>query len=400
MTSQFDVIIIGSGIVGLATAYRLAQLNGNRKILIIEKENEICKHQSGNNSGVIHSGIYYKPGSLRAENCIRGYRQLLEFCNEHGIDYELCGKLIVATKEDEISQLDKIFDRGLANGLKGIKKISGDEARSIEPYVNAVAAIHVPEAGIIHYPDVASKMLELYKEKGGEIVFGYPVENIEIQAGKVLVETTRNSFTTKLLINCAGLYSDKVAKMTGQKLDFMILPFRGEYYQLKKESEFLVNHLIYPVPNPSFPFLGVHFTRMLKGGIEAGPNAVFAFKREGYSRWDLDVFELWEAINFKGFQKLVRKYWELELDELIRSFSKIAFVNALKKLIPDIGFNDVERGGAGVRAMACSSEGELMDDYIIIEGPGVIHVCNAPSPAATSSLSIGQTIADLVIKRF
>ncbi len=400
MPKEFDVIVIGAGIVGLATAYRLKESQPRLKVAICEKETEICQHQTGHNSGVIHSGIYYKPGSLKALNCARGWQQLVDFCELHGIDYELCGKVIVATQPSELPQLEKILQRGTANGLKGLEKIGPEATREIEPHVNVVAAIKVPQAGIIYYPDVARKLLRLFEDKGGQLFLSNKVTELEVRKDLLTVVTPRQTLTTKLLINCAGLYSDKVANMTGQQVNFQILPFRGEYYELKKEKEYLVNHLIYPVPNPAFPFMGVHFTPMIKGGIEAGPNAVLAFRREGYSRWDFQWKEFWETVRYPGFQKLARKYWQVEIGELQRSFSKKAFVRALRHLISDVNYEDLVRGGAGVRAQACGPNGALIDDFLLLESARVINVCNAPSPAATSSLSIGQTIAEKALERF
>lgn len=395
---KFDVCIIGAGIVGLASAYQLMNLKKDLKIAIIDKEPEVAMHQTGHNSGVIHSGVYYKPGSLRALNCRRGYGMLLPFCEEHGIDYDICGKVIVATKEDDRPVLDRILKHGLANGLEGIKIINAEQTKEIEPYVNAVASIWVPQAGIIDYKDVAKKYETLLRSNGQTFYLGQSVVGVKDGENEVVVITSKEEIKCKLAINCAGLYSDVIAKMTMPDIDLKILPFRGEYYELVKERTYLVNNLIYPVPNPHFPFLGVHYTRMIKGGIEAGPNAVLAFKREGYSRWDFDFKELSDALSYKGFHRIAWKYWPQGLDELYRSFSKKAFVKALRHLIPEVGMDDLHRGGSGVRAMACRSDGELADDFIFLEKRRVINVCNAPSPAATASLSVGETIAQKSIK--
>ena len=400
MITNFDIAIIGGGIIGLATAWKISVAQPRLHIVVLEKENEIGMHQTGHNSGVIHSGIYYKPGSLKAKNCINGYQQLIAFCDKHDIIYDLCVKVIVATHKDQCPQLDTILASGLANGLKGIKKISAAATREIEPHVNVVEAIHVPQAGIIHYLDVAKKYAALFKARGGNLWTAHKVIDIKKRTQSINIVTTKKEIEAKLVINCAGLYSDKIAGLTGQKINHKILPFRGEYYELTKEKQQLVNHLIYPVPNPNFPFLGVHYTRMIKGGIEAGPNAVLAFKREGYSRWDMHPSELTETLAYSGFQKLALKYWRDGLGELHRSYSKKAFVKALQHLIPEIGMADLKRGGSGVRAMACASDGNLIDDYLILEAPHVINICNAPSPAATSSLAIGETIANLALKRF
>lgn len=399
MTQKFDVTIIGAGIVGLATALQLSWKSPNLKIAIADKEDIVAKHQTGHNSGVIHSGIYYKPGSLRATNCQKGYQYLLDFCEENDVDYEICGKVIVATKEEERGQLDVILDRGLKNGMAGIHKISPQEVKEKEPYVQSVEGIWVPQAGIVNYGDVARKYAELFLKNGGNIFNNTNITNITLSSKEVIIETNKGEISTDIVVNCAGLYSDKIAKMTGQSIDFQILPFRGEYYELKPEKQYLVNNLIYPVPNPDFPFLGVHYTRMIKGGIEAGPNAVLAFKREGYNRYDFNFAELTETLAYPGFRKLAIKYWREGLDEMYRSYSKSAFVKALQHLIPEVTEADLQRGGAGVRAMACGRNGEILDDYVIYEKSRVINVCNAPSPAATSSLSIGETIAEKVLKQ-
>ncbi len=395
----YDITIIGAGIVGLATGLKILEKNPGLRLCILEKETEIAQHQSGHNSGVIHSGIYYKPGSLRATNCQRGYRYLLDFCEKHNVQHELCGKIIIATREWERSILENILQRGIANGMQGLRKISKEEALEKEPHVNAVEAVWVSQAGIVHYPDVAQKIAQLIKEKGGEILTDNEVKNVEVQNKKSIIETQHRAFASRILVNCTGLYADKLALMTEQKIHFRILPFRGEYYELKKEKEQLVNNLIYPVPNPEFPFLGVHYTRMIKGGIEAGPNAVLAFSREGYSRWDVNWRELGETLFYPGFRKIAAKFWRTGLGEMKRSYSKKAFVKALQHLIPEIGMNDLKRGGSGVRAMACDDSGNLLDDYLILESPGVVNVCNAPSPAASSCLSIGETVAEKVLKQ-
>ncbi len=390
----YDVAIVGAGIVGLATAYQLKEYDADLKICVIEKEQDICVHQSGHNSGVIHSGIYYKPGSLRARNCIEGYHLLLDFCRENEVDYDLCGKIIVATQDSEIPILQGILKKGIANGMHNIRIISKEEVAEKEPYVQAVAAIDVPQAGIIHYPDVAEKYKEIIVRNGADIFYKNEVKNIIQKSDQITIQTNKKEVSTKLVITCAGLYSDKIAKMTMPDIDLKILPFRGEYYRLIEEKRYLVNNLIYPVPNPNFPFLGVHFTPMIKGGIEAGPNAVLAFRREGYSKSDFKFTELWDAVSYSGFRKIALKYWKDGMQEMQRSYSKTAFVKALQKLIPEIKDLDVKPAGAGVRAMACGPNGELVDDYLIYEKKGVINVCNAPSPAATSSLAIGKAIAE------
>lgn len=395
-----EVLIIGGGIVGLATAWRLMEARPDLKVTVLEKEPELATHQTGHNSGVIHSGIYYRPGTLRARNCMEGYGQLLRFCDEHGIPYDICGKVIVATRPEELPQLDKILDHGLQNGLKDIRRISAAETREHEPHVNVVESLWVPQAGIINYRKVANKYAELITARGGVIRTGFKVTSIKRSNNEITVIGEAGEVSGDLLISCAGLYADKVAKMTGQKIPgIQILPFRGEYYELKPEKQYLVNNLIYPVPNPEFPFLGVHYTRMIEGGIEAGPNAVLAFRREGYSRWDLDLPELLETLSYPGFMRLAAKHWRYGWGEMYRSFSKSAFVKALQHLIPDVGYDDLQRGGAGVRAMACDLEGKLIDEFLIFEDHNIINVCSAPSPAATASLAIGKTIAGKALER-
>lgn len=400
MDKSYDILVIGAGIVGLSTAYQINRQSPDLRIGILEKESGPSAHQTGHNSGVIHSGIYYTPGSEKAVNCRRGYDMLLSFCETHGIDYEICGKIIVATNDQERPFLDKILERGIQNDLQGIRKISGEEAREIEPHVNALEAVWVPQAGIVNYKKVTEKYLELFQQNGGQAHFGTKVRSIRHSAKEQVVDTSNGSFRAALVISCAGLYSDKLAAMSGLDTGLTIIPFRGEYYDLKKEKQHLVNNLIYPVPNPAFPFLGVHYTRMIEGGIEAGPSAVLAFKREGYSRWDINFKELWEVLSFRGFHKIVAENWKFGLGELYRSFSKRAFVKALQHLIPEVGYDDLDRGNAGVRAMACDKEGHLIDDFRIFEVPGAIHLCNAPSPAATASLSIGKTISEMALVKF
>ena len=396
---MFDITIIGAGIVGLATAYHILEQKPGLKVAVVDKEKTVAAHQSSHNSGVIHSGIYYKPGSLKAQNCREGYEALLFFCKEHGIAHEVCGKVIVATKAEEKGMLGQILQRGIANGLAGIRKIGPEELKEIEPHAAGVEALWVPQAGIISYKSVAEKYRELIAAKGCDLKLGEKVLSITAKAQEVVLTTPNFEMKTRLVINCAGLYADKIAAMTGQQLDVQVLPFRGEYYVLSKEKQHLVRNLIYPVPNPDFPFLGVHYTRMIEGGIEAGPNAVLAFRREGYSRWDIHFGELAEMLTFPGLRKLAAKYWRIELDELHRSFSKRAFANALQHLVPEVGYDDLERGGSGVRAQAVDKNGNLVDDFYFIENQNIINVINAPSPAATSSLAIGRAIAEKALRR-
>jgi L-2-hydroxyglutarate oxidase len=392
-----EIIVIGGGIVGLATALKLSE---TQKVLLLEKEADIAIHQTGNNSGVIHSGLYYKPGSLKAQNCIRGYNLLIDFCRKQEVPFDLCGKIVVATEQKEIPLLKNLYERGLQNGLQGLKKLSAGELREHEPHVAGLEGIFVPQTGIVDYTQVSRKYYDLIRKNGGEVLFGEKV--IDIQLGQVgaVVETEKTSYTANLIINCAGLYSDKIARLTSRNINVKIIPFRGEYYKLKKDKETLVRNLIYPVPDPNFPFLGVHFTRMMRGGVEAGPNAVLAFSREGYKKSDVNIKELAESLAWPGFQKVAYKYWRTGFGEMYRSYSKAAFTKALQKLLPEIQETDLVEGGAGVRAQACDRTGGLLDDFMIYEEKQVINVCNAPSPAATSSLSIGETVAALALKRF
>jgi len=396
---QYDVIVIGGGIVGLASAYRILEQNPATSLCLLEKEDDVARHQTGHNSGVIHSGIYYKPGSLKAQNCIKGYQQLLEFAQQHNIPHEICGKVIVATKTSELQALDNIYNRGIDNGLTGIQKLQPNEVNEIEPHVRSVAGILVPQTGIIDYVMMAGKLKELIENKGGSLVTGEKVESIKTEGEFTAIRTTNNEYQTRFVINCAGLYSDKLAQMTGQAENLQIIPFRGEYFFIKPEKSHLVKNLIYPVPNPNFPFLGVHFTRMIHGGLEAGPNAVLAFKREGYKKSDFDLKELWEILKFPGFHKIMIKYWKEGLEEMYRSWSKAAFTRALQQLIPEIESDDLISGGSGVRAQACDTSGNLSDDFLIYEHDNILNICNAPSPAATSSLSIGATIAASYFKK-
>lgn len=396
-----DVIIVGGGIVGLATAQRLLEAKPELQIALFEKENMVSLHQTGNNSGVIHSGLYYKPGSLKAKNCIEGYHQLIEFCERESIPFELTGKIVVASTHEQRSQLENLYQRGQQNGLEGLKKLSLAEMQEHEPYVTGVEGMWVPQTGIVDYRVVAAKLAEKIQQAGCQIHLNEQVIGITKGISYSIVETVKGVYETKLIINCAGLYSDEVAQLSQREpLDVRIVPFRGEYFKLRKEKEYLVKNLIYPVPDPNFPFLGVHFTRMMRGGVEAGPNAVLAFKKEGYKKLGVDFKELWNTLTWPGFQKVATKYWETGLGEMYRSFSKDAFTKALQVLIPEIQEQDLVEGGAGVRAQACDRNGGLLDDFSIIEDAKIINILNAPSPAATSSLSIGKTVAGMALTRF
>ncbi len=392
-----DVIIIGAGIVGLATAYQIIQGNPGCKIQIIDKEKEVAFHQSGRNSGVIHSGIYYQPGSLRATNCKRGYQMLLDFCQEHSIKHEICGKVIVATNKSELPVLESIYQKGLKNGLDQLAFLDAEQLKEKEPHVNGVKAIFVPQSGIIDFRSVANKLRSILESKGVVFTLGQKVVEISKTKYSVSIQTKQDDYSAKYLIACTGLYSDKIAKLSGDDPECKILPFRGEYYKLKRSKEYLVNNLIYPVPDPNFPFLGVHFTRMIKGGIDAGPNAVFAFKREGYKFSDFNLSEFTESVTYKGFIKMASRNFKTGIGEMKRSLSKRAFVKNLQKLIPVIKGDDLEKSSAGVRATAIDVRGNIVDDFKIHPKGRIIHVINAPSPAATASLSIGKHIADIYI---
>ena len=397
---KYDFIIVGAGIVGLATALKLIEKDPKQKILILEKENRISAHQTGNNSGVIHSGIYYKPGSLKAKNCVKGYKQLINFCDKHNVKYDLCGKVIVAVEQSELNYLDILLERGRANGLSDLRKISKEELNEIEPYVNGIAGLFVPQTGIIDYKDVSEKYVEIFLSKGGVLHLNDKVIDFHESSSEIEVITNKGNYNANAVITCGGLQSDILARKTNHDLDLKIIPFRGEYYKIKEDRKHLVKNLIYPVPDPAFPFLGVHFTRMINGEVEAGPNAVLALKREGYKKTDINIKELYETLTWPGFQIVAKKYWRTGFGEFYRSFSKSAFVKALQRLIPEITEDDLIKGGAGVRAQACDKTGGLLDDFSIIKNNRIVHVCNAPSPAATSSLAIGEHITSEVLEYF
>jgi L-2-hydroxyglutarate oxidase len=396
---QYEITIIGGGIVGTATA--LSILNKKPvKLLLLEAESYLAAHQTGNNSGVIHSGLYYKPGSLKALNCTKGREMMYTFCEEHNIPFDRCGKIVVATNKEEIPALNMLEERGKANGLSGFRRISSGQIKEYEPYANGIDGLFVPQTGIVDYVAVTNKYAELIKSQGGVIKTDSRITSVVGDKTDIVLLTNNEEYKTKFVVNCAGLYSDRVAKLCGVDPKLQIIPFRGEYYKIRKEGEYLVKNLIYPVPDPQFPFLGVHFTRMIKGGIEAGPNAVLAFKREGYKKTDFSVRDIIEMKLYPGFWKMAAKYYKMGFEEFRRSFSKDLFLKSLQKLIPDIQYEDIELGGAGVRAQALESTGKLVDDFRIVEAERMIHVLNAPSPAATASLSIGETIAEMVIKKF
>jgi L-2-hydroxyglutarate oxidase LhgO len=393
----YDVTIVGGGIVGLATAHRLLETRPEWKILLLEKESKLAAHQTGNNSGVLHSGLYYKPGSAKARLSVGGLKQMTAFCREHGVAHEICGKIVVATEASELPRLEHLWERGNANGLLGLSKLNPAQIKEIEPHAAGLAAIHVPQEGIVDYPGVCEKLGELIRESGGEI-------KLNVRAGKFFkhadgwtVETSAGDFQTQFVIGCGGLHADRLVKAAGQKPTAKIIPFRGEYFQLKKARQHLVRHLIYPVPDPKFPFLGVHFTRLIHGGVEAGPNAVLAFAREGYKWTNVSLRDLAESLSFPGLWKFLAKYPSLCGYEIRRSLSKAEFTRSLQKLIPEIREDDLEAGGAGVRAQAMTGDGKLIEDFHFEEAQGILHVVNAPSPAATASLAIGQKISDRVL---
>jgi len=396
-TSRKTIIIVGGGIIGLATALNVIQSKKDVRLVLIEKEDSLAKHQTGNNSGVIHSGLYYKPGSLKAINCRKGYGQLIEFCRAENIRHDICGKIVVATTESELAKLDELYRRGLANGLQNLRILDQEQIREIEPYCAGMKALLVPEAGIVDYRQVAQAYANKLLNIGGEIILGETVERIQHNTGSVDVIGRSRTWTGDDVVVCAGLHVDRLAKQTLPELPIQIIPFRGEYYTLKTSAHYLVNHLIYPVPDPAFPFLGVHFTRMMRGGIECGPNAVFAWGREAYRKKDFNAKDVYEAVTWPGFRKLARKYWRSGMDEYYRSLSKSAFVRALQKLIPDIRDDHLESGGAGIRAQACDRNGNLLDDFDIRLDGRAIYVCNAPSPADTASLAIGEKLSHHVL---
>jgi L-2-hydroxyglutarate oxidase len=392
---DFDIVIIGGGIIGLATAYKLLEIKSDLRLCVLEKESGIAMHQTGNNSDVIHSGIYYKPGSLKALNCTKGYKLLLDFCDRENIHYDLCGKMIIACDEVEINRLSDLYERGLANGLGKLRLIEKDKLKELEPNVEGVKAIHVPYTGIVDFKVVSEKIAQKIQEKGGVLNCNEKV--FKIITNNINEIITQNSiYKGKVVINCGGLYSDALTKLTYKnRMPFRIIPFKGEYYLLKKEKNDIINSLIYPVPDPAFPFLGVHFTRKINGGVEAGPNAVLAFKKEGYNKNDYSLEDTFEIFTWPGFYDMATKYWRTGFEEFYRSYSKKAFVKALRWLIPSITEDDLAEGGAGVRAQACSRDGKLLDDFLIIKENNIINVCNAPSPAATSSLAIGEHISEI-----
>lgn len=399
---SYDIAIIGGGIVGAATAYKIQHHYPKLRVLLLEKENELAPHQTGNNSGVIHSGIYYKPGSSKAKNCVEGRRELVKFAQDHKVAHDVCGKVIVATHESELPFMDKIYNHGMANGVEGIEKITGDQIREHEPECTGIAGIHVGCTGIIDFRGATEKMAEMVPgiNEQSDIKMGHEVLGVKQEGDTCTIHTNKGDFTARRMIFCGGLQSDRLAKKDGVKLDMKIVGFRGDYYELTEQAMHKVKHLIYPVPNPKFPFLGVHFTRMVLGGVECGPNAVFTFKREGYNKTDFNLTDTMDALAFGGTWKLFMKHWQFGLDEYRRAFSKRLFLSRLQRLIPSLTMDDIEPGRAGVRAMALGADGEMIDDFKLEYRNNSIHVLNAPSPAATASLAIGEQIAQMAKERF
>lgn len=405
MASLYDLTIIGGGILGLATALKITAVHPRLRLLLLEKEPDLARHQTGNNSGVIHSGLYYRPGSLKARTCVAGRRELIQFCDENGVPYEICGKVVVATSDEELPRLEELRRRGEANGLRRLETIGTERLKELEPHATGIKGLHVPETGIIDYKKVAAAYAAKIRDSGGDIRLSQKVVGILDRPGEIVLQTSGGDYRTKHLINCCGLQSDLIAKKArgatqDHDLEHRIIPFRGEYYKIAPARQYLVKNLIYPVPDPTFPFLGVHFTRMAKGGVEAGPNAVLAYAREGYSHSQVNLNDLWQTVSFRGFWAMTGKYWQTGFGELYRSLSKTAFVRALQQLVPEIRASDLVAGGAGVRAQAVSANGALVDDFVIKQGRNAIHILNAPSPGATASLAIGRQICEMAEKNF
>src|SRR5580698_4446755 len=390
------IAVIGGGIVGLATAYRLTERFPGVRVTVLEKEDAVGRHQTGHNSGVLHCGLYYKPGSVKARLAVEGIRQMVAFCQENAIPHEICGKLVVAADDSEVERLRALQEPGAANGLEGLRWLNREQMREIEPHAGGVAALRVPQEGIVDYAKVCEALVRKLTERGAAVVTSARVERLDQRAGIWLAHTPAGDFGADFLVNCAGLYCDRVAELAGERRDMRILPFRGEYYQIKPERQSLVRHLIYPAPDPRFPFLGVHFTRLIHGRIEAGPNAVLAFSREGYRKTDFNARDLFDALSYGGFWRFLGHYPSMCWYELRRSFSRALFCRSLQRLVPEIQVDDLAAGGSGVRAQAIAPEGDLVQDFRFIERANALHVLNAPSPAATASLAIGAEIASMV----
>ncbi len=399
-SSQYDIVIIGGGILGLSTAMQLLERSPQWRVAVVEKEEELATHQTGHNSGVMHSGIYYRPGSHKAQFCVAGLNNMVKFCEENEIEFQQCGKVIVALHESELGRLQDLYERGTANGVPDLEIVGPERLKEIEPHTAGVRALWAPHTGIVDFTKVAAAFANKFHQAGGDIFTGAAVKKITRSTGSVALETTKGTLQAKYLINCAGLYADKVASMTGENVGVRIIPFRGEYYTLRQESHHLVSGLIYPVPDPQFPFLGVHFTRNIKGHVEAGPNAVMALRREGYRKRDFSLGDSLGNLAYPGFWKMALKYWKIGMGEVYRSYSRRVFLRDLQRLLPEIQNSDLASGGSGVRAQAVARDGSLLDDFSIIQSVDAIHVLNAPSPGATSSLAIGEHIAGLAIENF
>jgi L-2-hydroxyglutarate oxidase LhgO len=398
MYSDIQIAIIGGGIVGLATGLELTTRFPGVRLVVIEKEPLLAGHQTSHNSGVIHSGIYYKPGSAKAKLCVEGADALVGFCQEHAVPFDICGKVIVATSESELPRLEELYRRGNTNGLKGLQMLTAEQIREIEPRAAGIRGIHVPGTGIVDYGTVAARYGDLITRNGGTILLSHEVTALRRCGNNTIIETTRGPVETRFVINCAGLHSDRISRMTNVRTDLMIVPFRGEYYDIVAAKQHYVNGLIYPVPDPQFPFLGVHFTKRIGGGVEAGPNAVLALKREGYSKTSFQAADVFEFATFPGFWRMAAKHWKMSLGEYHRSWSKIAFVKSLQRLLPELTSDDLKPGGSGVRAQALNRNGNFVDDFHFVYTEGILHVCNVPSPAATASLAIARHIVDMVVQ--
>ena len=399
-SSQYDIVIIGGGILGLSTAMQLLERSPQWRVAVVEKEEELATHQTGHNSGVMHSGIYYRPGSHKAQFCVAGLNNMVKFCEENEIEFQQCGKVIVALHESELGRLQDLYERGTANGVPDLEIVGPERLKEIEPHTAGVRALWAPHTGIVDFTKVAAAFANKFHQAGGDIFTGAAVKKITRSTGSGALETTKGALQAKILINCAGLYADKVASMTGENVGVRIIPFRGEYYTLRQESHHLVSGLIYPVPDPQFPFLGVHFTRNIKGHVEAGPNAVMALRREGDRKRDFSLGDSLGNLAYPGFWKMALKYWKIGMGEVYRSYSRRVFLRDLQRLLPEIQNSDLASGGSGVRAQAVARDGSLLDDFSIIQSGDAIHVLNAPSPGATSSLAIGEHIAGLAIENF
>lgn len=393
----YDALIAGGGIVGLGTAWQLLQAKPGLRLLLVEKETELGRHQTGNNSGVLHAGLYYKPGSYKAKLAVQGLQRMIAFCRENGIPFEQCGKIVVATEQEELPRLDTLWERGNANGLQGMRRLTREQIKEIEPHATGLAAIHVPQEGIVDYPTVVKKLAERIRQMGGEIKTGCRLLKFHEKGGRWIAETSIGEFESKFVVTCGGLHSDRMVKAAGQKPTAKIVPFRGEYFKIKASRQHLVRHLIYPVPDPKFPFLGVHFTRLIEGGVECGPNAVLAFAREGYKWTTINPVDLAETLTYPGLWKFLIKYPSLCGYEIRRSLSRAEFTRSLQKLVPEIQSDDLAEGGAGVRAQAMTNDGKLIEDFHFEQARGILHVVNAPSPAATASLAIGDAIVQKIL---